>query len=86
MSYVKRKKVIFLEIDEDLRLKNLEKIFKLIFSRENVLNVNFAYDLSINNLSKTADKLVHFGWEKEAIPITHSKKSKIAKFFDTIFG
>ena len=78
-------KVIFLEIDEDLRLKNLEKIFKLIFSRNNVLNVHFAYDLSINNLSKTADKLVHFGWEKEAIPITQSKKTLIARFFDKIF-
>ena len=27
-------------------------------------------------------KLVHFGWKKEAIPITLTKKSFIARFFE----
>ena len=35
---------------------------------------------------RTANRLVHFGWKTEAIPITQSKKSLIARFFDTIFG
>ncbi len=87
LSYYKNfSKVIFLEIDKDLRLRNLDGIFKIIFSKNNAFDVNFAYDLSINNLSKTADKLVHFGWEKEAIPITQSKKTLIARFFDKIFN
>jgi hypothetical protein len=34
----------------------------------------------------TANKLVHFGWKKEAIPVTQTKKSIIARFFDTFFG
>ena len=35
---------------------------------------------------KTANKLVHFGWSKEAIPISSVKKSIIARFFESIFG
>jgi hypothetical protein len=34
----------------------------------------------------TAHKLVHFGWKKEAIPISKTKKSFIAALFDRIFG
>ena len=34
----------------------------------------------------TVNELVHFGWKKEAIPIIHSKKSLIARFFEEIFG
>ena len=35
---------------------------------------------------KSVQKLVHFGWKKEAIPITQMNKSIIARIFDTIFG
>ena len=65
---------------------NCEIDYLNLFNFINAFDVNFAYDLSINNLSKTADKLVHFGWEKEAIPITQSKKTLIARFFDKIFN
>jgi len=43
-------------------------------------------DLPNKSLLKVANELVHFGWKKEAIPFTQSKKSIIARFFDTIFG
>ena len=36
-------------------------------------------------LSKV-NKLVHYGWEKEAIPIAQSKKSVITRLFEAIFG
>jgi hypothetical protein len=42
--------------------------------------------LTSESLINTANKLVHFGWKNEAIPILQFKKSKIARFFDTIFG
>ena len=32
----------------------------------------------------TANNLVHFGWNKEAIPVTQSKKSLIRRFFDAV--
>ena len=48
--------------------------------------VNFQDILLNKNLLYTANKVVHFGWKKEAIPISNSQKSLIARFFDAIFG
>ena len=42
--------------------------------------------ISTDDLLITANKLVHFGWKNEAIPISSPKKSLIARFFDAIFG
>ena len=79
-------KNIFLEINHKSRFKNLENIFQYIFSRRNILNVSCIRNLSNKSMLNTADKLVHFGWMKEAIPVTKSKKSLIVRFFDSIFG
>jgi hypothetical protein len=43
-------------------------------------------NISTKDLINNVNKLVHFGWKKEAIPITHAKKSTIAKFFDVFFN
>ena len=43
-------------------------------------------NLTNSSLLNVANELVLYGWKKEAIPITQSKKSIIARFFDTIFG
>ena len=48
-------------------------------------NVSFI-NFSIESLLETAYKLVHFGWKKEAIAVTQSKKSLIVRLFDAIFG
>ena len=84
--YIKNSKDIFLEIDSAVNPKGLRKIFKTIFSANNSFEVNFLNNLSFNSFSKTINKLVQYGWKKEAIPISKSKKSIIAKFFDAIFG
>ena len=79
-------KNIFLEINYKSRFKNLEKIFQYTFSRNNILNMCCTHNLSNKSILNTADKLVHFGWMKEAIPVTKPKKSLIVRFFDSIFG
>lgn len=84
--YIKNSKDIFLEIDSAVNPKGLRKIFKTIFSANNSFEVNFLNNLSFNSFSKTINKLVQYGWKKEAIPVSKSKKSIIAKFFDAIFG
>ena len=48
----------------------------------NIKFINFSNE----NMLNTANTLVHFGWKKEAIPISKSKKSLIALIFDKIFG
>ena len=40
---------------------------------------------SDEKMFETINKLVHFGWKKEAIPFTKPKKSIIARFFSAIF-
>ena len=51
----------------------------------NNYNIDFV-NFNNDNILNTASKLVHFGWKNEAIPISQSKKSKIARFFEAIFG
>ena len=34
----------------------------------------------------SVNQLVHYGWKKEAIPVTQSKKSIIARFFEVLFN
>lgn len=76
---------IFLEIDDNLQLKCLKEIYKKNFSMNNNYNIDFV-NFNNDNILNTASKLVHFGWKNEAIPISQSKKSKIARFFEAIFG
>ena len=84
--YNKTTKDIFLEIDQNFKFKCLVDIYKTVFSMNDNFKVNFQDILLNKNLLYTANKVVHFGWKKEAIPISNSQKSLIARFFDAIFG
>ena len=84
--YNKISNVIFLEMTQKFYFKGLDKIFKSTFSRNGSFDLNFIDNISNENLLNTANKLVQFGWKKEAIPMTQTKKSIIVKLFDTIFG
>lgn len=79
-------KNIFLEMNNSFQPKSLKVIFDIILSKNNDFYVNFIDSVPNKSLLIAANEIVHFGWEKEAIPVTHSKKSIIAKFFDIIFG
>ena len=79
-------KKIFLEIDSQSYLKGLKRIYKSVFSNNGKLDLNLIECLSSKNLLETANKLVHYGWKKEAIPITQPKKSIIKRFFEAVFG
>ena len=84
LHYNKVSSNIFLEINDKLQFKCLEEIYKQNFSMNgnNIKFINFSNE----NMLNTANTLVHFGWKKEAIPISKSKKSLIALIFDKIFG
>ena len=85
VHYNKVSNNIFLEINHKLQFKCLNEIYKKFFSMNGSYNLNFI-NFSDENMLSTAYKLVHFGWKKEAIPISMSKKSFISSFFDRIFG
>ena len=83
--YKKFSNNIYLEIDHKLQSKCLNEIYKTVFSMNEKYNTKFT-NFSSENMISTAHKLVHFGWNKEAIPISVAKKSFIAGLFDRIFG
>ena len=78
-------KVIFLEIESSLQLQSLKEVYQSVFSRNNNGEVKFIEKQLFENMVDTAYKLVHFGWKKEAIPISQPKKSLISKLFDLFF-
>ena len=79
-------KMIFLEIDEGTKLKGLNKIFRKVFSKNDDFDINFQNNLPTEEILSTAHKLVHFGWKKEAIPISETKKTLIRRLFEAIFN
>tara|TARA_A100000164_G_scaffold378327_1_gene419611 strand:+ start:464 stop:1660 length:1197 start_codon:yes stop_codon:yes gene_type:complete len=84
--YNKGSKVIFFDINNKSQSKSLDKIFEKVFSSKCDRDFKILNNVNSENLLITANKLVHFGWKKEAIPIASSKKSFIASIFDTFFG
>ena len=77
---------MFLEINCKLQSKSLKEIYKTIFSSNQKINVKFLENLHHDCLLRTTNKLVHFGWNKEAIPISITKKSLVARLFEGIFS
>ena len=84
--YKKTSKPIFLDINDNANLNGLKNIYEIVFSKNNILDIEFLSNLSSNDLIKTANTLVHFGWKREAIPVAHKKKSLLGKFFEVLFG
>ena len=66
--------------------KNLKEIFKVILSMYGIAEIKSSDVLAYDNMIKDLNQLVHFGWKKEAIPVTKAKKSIISRIFDSLFS
>ncbi len=84
--YNKSSKLIFFEYNSKFKPLSLTDSYKNIFNEMGHSEVRFLDSFTFNNILHTADKLVHYGWKREAIPVTQSNKSIIARLFDAIFG
>ncbi len=84
--YNKNSRVIFLEIDNALKVNGIKDIFEKVFSYNETFELRVINDLSNDKMISTINQLVHFGWKKEAIPISMSRKSIVSRIFDKIFG
>ena len=80
------KKKIFLGICDNLKSDSVIQILCTILSKRNSFEIQLLNNFDSKEMVSTVNELVHFGWKKEAIPIIHSKKSLIARFFEEIFG
>ena len=85
-SFTKSKKKILIEMNNKLQIFSLKQIYEKIFSNYGKFDLEFLSEISNKDIINTADRIVHYGWKKEAIPVTQNKKSLIARLFDTVFG
>ncbi len=83
--YNKSPKPLFFQFSSKLNFQSIEAIYKTILSQKGLSDIRYLSEMSHESLLNTANKLVHFGWKKEAIPFTKTKKSLIARFFSAIF-
>ena len=70
---LKSSKIIILEIEDELTLKGLTKIYETVFSMNKKFNLNLIGQLPTERILDIANKLVHFGWNKEAIQLPKQK-------------
>ena len=82
---VNNTKLIFLEIPDTLHFKCLEDIYCKSFAFNNEFIVKVFIKPDPEPFLNTANTIVQFGWKKEAIPITKSRKSFFTTFFNKIF-
>ena len=77
---------IYLKRTNTLKNYNcLNTIFDLVLAMNDTHKVISIDPIPSEKMLKSVQKLVHFGWKKEAIPFSKAKKSVIARFFDMIF-
>ena len=86
VSFLKnKKKKFFVKIEDFDCMKNLKEIIKREFVKNNYYEINeMTQDDHFESCISSAE-ILSKGWEKEAIPIIHQKKSLISKIFSTLF-
>ena len=81
----KNTKIFLCLIDEEVG-RSFDTTYKKFFSALQSHEVSIITNLLFEDIFETTNRIVHYGWSKEAIPITQEKRSVIARFFDQIFG
>lgn len=84
ISFLNNNVKIFINL-EDQSTKNIfENSLGFFLSKRN-FTFSFYEKIPLRDLYENTDKLVQFGWEREAVPVIQEKKSFIAKFFEFLF-
>ena len=83
--YNKISRTLFFQFNKSFNFRGIRETYKASFSQKGISDLRYLDELSHENIVTTANKIVHFGWKKEAIPFIKTKKSLIARFFSAIF-
>ena len=83
---IKENYIIFLEIYDQQHFNCFNHAYKNSFTHNSTCDVRIVKKPEIEKIVDKADNIVQFGWKREAIPVTKSKKSFIARFFEKIFS
>ena len=85
-NFNKKRSVVFLEIYDHSHLKCFKDIYRNLFLKNSNVKFEFSEKIEEGDLIGNVNKIAHFGWKKEAIPVTFYNKSLIARFFEAIFS
>ena len=82
---LKKINIIYLEINDQQHSDCFNQAYKTNFSFKNKYEVRIVKKPKIEEIINKAYNIVQFGWKREAIPVTKSKKSFITRIFQQIF-
>ncbi len=85
-TLLKKSVPIFLKINDTNIHRNFKKCCKYFFSKSDSYQITFIDNQPYEKLLDDTNKIAHFGWKSEAVPIISTKKSIIARFFDLLFN
>jgi cell division protein FtsA len=85
-AYKKKDKVVFMKFANKLDYEYFKDSYKFYFSENNKLLIKFLKNVPSEEFMNIINEIVNYGWRKEAIPVTHTKKSIITRFFEMLFN
>lgn len=85
-SFLKSNISVFLMINDETIYLKFRDSYKIFFSQNSKFKIYFLGDHDFKDLYDHANKIVQYGWNKEALPVINEKKSFIAKVFDFFFN
>ena len=85
-NFEKKNNLVFIKIESKPQKNCFEDIFRYFLSRNHSMDLKFIENIPNDSILDNVYKLVHFGWKREAIPVTSTRKSLIARFFEMLFN
>ena len=82
---LKKINLIYLEMNDQQHSDCFNQLYEKNFSSNNKYEVRIVTKPKIEQIIDKAYNIAQFGWNKEAIPVTKSKKSLIRRIFQEIF-
>ena len=77
---------IYIVIQDKIIIKNFKEAIKLTLLKYTNFEIIFIDEFELNESILNTANLSLYGWKKEAIPLSQSKKSLITRIFKSLFG
>tara|TARA_B100001057_G_scaffold344057_1_gene345008 strand:- start:6995 stop:8191 length:1197 start_codon:yes stop_codon:yes gene_type:complete len=86
LNYLNNTKVNFLNFGDKSQCEPFKDLYLSNFALSNKIQTKEIEKIPNEFFNQKTGRIVHFGWNKEAIPVTKQRKSLLARLFDTIFS
>ena len=81
-SFLKQTVPIFLKLNDKINTKNFKNSYNQSFSYKENYKLIFLDNFKPETFYENLNKVVQYGWNKEAIPVAQENKTIISKIFD----